>query len=476
MEHTKFKKQIQSFVESIFNTQPVVGTIIRSIDKAGGVAYLVGGAVRDLILGRDVKDLDIEIHGLELQKVEALLSMCGPVDLVGKSFGVLRVHPLDIDWSLPRIDSTGRKPEVSIDPFMDIAQALKRRDLTMNAMAINLVTYELIDPFNGLQDMQQRVLRTTDGHFFVEDPLRFYRVMQFVGRFEMQPDAELNQICMHMKLKGVSQERISDEFEKLLLKSVRPSLGLRWIAYIGRLLELLPELGALAGVMQDPGWHPEGDAFEHTMQAIDAAAQLEYKDEHEKLLVMLAALCHDLGKVDTTTCSAGHWLSHGHAQESGKIAKKFLPRITIKKDLIPVIIKLVEHHMDPYLFVKDNAGQSAYKRLAKKLAPDLTLDILAQLARADRRARNPQKGFPLPADKEDEIELFVRRAHNALVLHYPEPALLHGRDFLDVVSPGPVLGRLVDRAYSLQIEQNIKDKEMLKRMVLAEYKGGNIKQ
>jgi tRNA nucleotidyltransferase (CCA-adding enzyme) len=468
MEHTKFNGQIQSFVQSIYDKQPIIGAIVQVLGAAGGAVYLVGGAVRDFVLGREVKDLDIEVHGLEVRKLEGLLSNFGAVDLVGKSFGVLRIHPLDIDWSVPRTDSTGRKPEVSIDPFMDIAKALKRRDLTMNAMAINMVTYELIDPFNGMNDIQQARLRTPDRHFFVEDPLRFYRVMQFIGRFEMQPDAELNEICAHMSLKGVSKERISDEFEKLLLKSVRPSLGLRWIAYIGRLQELLPELGALVGIVQDPTWHPEGDAFEHTMQAIDAAAQLEYKDLQEKLLVMLAALSHDLGKVDTTACVGGHWLSCGHAQESAKIAKKFLPRITIKKDLIPIILKLIEHHMDPYLFIKDNAGPAAYKRLAKKIAPDLTLDMLAQLARADRAARNPQKGFPLQKDRDEDIDLFVERAHKALVLHEPEPALLHGRDFLDVVAPGPLLGKLVDRAYSLQIEQNIRDKETLKKMVLAE--------
>lgn len=475
MEHTKFNIQIQSFIQSIFNKQPIIAALVRAIHEAGGAAYLVGGAVRDLVLCRDVKDIDIEIHGLELQEVETLLCSFGQVDLVGKSFGVFRVHPLDVDWSLPRTDSTGRKPDVSIDPFMDIAKALKRRDLTMNAMAINMITYELVDPFKGLEDMQQARLRTPDGHFFVEDPLRFYRVMQFIGRFEMQPDSELNEICAHMNLKGVSKERISDEFEKLLLKSVRPSLGLRWVAHIGRLHELLPELGALVGVEQNPEWHPEGDAFEHTMQAIDAAAQLAYKDEQEKLVIMLATLCHDLGKANKTESVNERLISYGHAQESAKIAKKFLPRITIKKDLIPIIVKLVEHHMDPFLFIKDNAGAAAYKRLAKKLAPEITLDMLAQLARADRAARNPNKGYPLNIDHDEDIDLFVERAHDALVLHKPEPALLYGRDFLDIVVPGPLLGKLVDRAYSLQIEQNIHDKETLKAMVLSEYKSGNIR-
>lgn len=476
MKLTKFDTKIQSFVQNIFNKQPEICDIVKAIDAAGGSAYLVGGAVRDLVLEREVKDIDIEIHGLELKTVEKLLSSFGPVDLVGKSFGVLRIHPLDIDWSLPRTDSVGRKPEVSIDPSMDIIKALKRRDLTMNAMAINMITLELIDPFNGISDMQAHLLRTPDTHFFVEDPLRFYRVMQFVGRFEMQPDAELNELCAHMNLSGLSKERISDEFEKLLLKSSRPSLGLRWIANIGRMQELLPELGALIGVAQDPVWHPEGDAFEHTMQAIDAAAQLVYKDSREKLIVMLAALCHDLGKASTTQFVDERWRSYGHEQESAKVAKKFLPRITIKKELISIILTMVEYHMHVILFIKDDAGPSAYKRLAKKIAPDVTLEMLMLLTRADRRARNPQNGYPLSADHEADINIFVERAHNALVLQQPEPAIIHGRDFLDVVDPGPILGKLVDRAYTLQIEHNIHDKETLKSKVLAEYKAGDIKE
>ena len=332
MKLTKFDSKIQSFVQSVFIRQPFLAAIVNALDAAGGSAYLIGGAVRDLLIDCDVKDLDIEIHGLELRHVEKILSTFGPIDFVGKSFGVLRVHPLNIDWSLPRTDSVGRKPEVSIDPFMSIEKALKRRDLTMNAMAINMKTFQFIDPFNGMHDMQAHILRTPDAHFFIEDPLRFYRVMQFAGRFEMQPDVELNEICAHMNLNSLSKERISDEFEKLLLKSRRPSLGLKWIAHVGRLQELLPELAALKGVIQDPSWHPEGDAFEHTMQAIDAASQLVYKDTREKLIVMLATLCHDLGKATTTEHIDGHWISYGHAQESAIIAKQFLPRITIKKD------------------------------------------------------------------------------------------------------------------------------------------------
>lgn len=474
MQSTKLSAKIQSYLDNIFDKQPIVRDIVVAIDTAGGSSYLVGGAVRDLILEQEVKDIDIEIHGLPLDVIELLLRRYGPVDMVGKSFGVLRVHPLDVDWSLPRTDSVGRKPEVAIDPFMGIVHACKRRDLTMNAMAINTISLELIDPYGGQADIHANILRTPDKQFFVEDPLRFYRVMQFIGRFQMHPDACLDELCKSMNLSHISKERISDEFEKLLLKSARPSLGLRWIASISRMQELLPELGALIGVMQDPGWHPEGDAFEHTMQAVDAAAQCEYKDAREKLILMFAALCHDLGKATTTQFVDNRWRSLGHDKAGAVIVKKFLPRISIKKDLIPIVRTLVEYHMHVLWFITENAGPAAYKRLAKKIAPEVTLEMLMMLARADHRARNPQKGYPLPVDDEKDIKLFIERAHNAFVLQQPEPALLHGRDFLDVVSPGPLLGKLVDRAYALQIDQNIQDKDALKEMVLEEYRLGHI--
>lgn len=475
MKFTKFNAKIQSSLSTIFNKYPLVRTIIHKIHEIGGTPYLVGGAVRDLILDVNVKDLDIEIHGLPLETIEKVLSDFGFVDMVGKSFGVLRISALDVDWSLPRADSVGRKPIVTIDPAMDIIKALRRRDLTMNAMAINLITMELVDPFGGLNDMQAKRLRTPDCQFFIEDPLRFYRVMQFIARFEMSPDLELNELCIHMNLRGVSQERISGEFEKIFLKSVRPSLGFRWIAHIDRLQELLPELGDLVGVAQDPGWHPEGDVFEHTMQVIDAAAQLTYKDSREKLIIMLAALCHDLGKATKTEMINGHLKSIGHAHASVEIAKRLLSRITMKKELTSLVLILVENHSQPLIFISENAGPAAYKRLAKKIAPAVTLEMLALLARADRRGRNPKKGFPLEVHDETDVDLFLERARKAFVSLQAELPILYGRDFLAIVSPGPVLGKLVDRAYALQIDQSIHDKDMLKKIVLEEYKAGIIK-
>lgn len=456
---------IKKLVQNIVSHYPLVSKIIDAIHTHGGRALLVGGAVRDLLLGLEIKDLDIEVYGLTTEQLEKILRSFGPVSLVGKSFGVLRVHNLDIDWSLPRADSAGRKPTVVIDPTMSFEQAFKRRDLTINAMGIDLHTYELIDPFNGQDDLTNKLLRATDIQLFEEDPLRFFRVMQFIGRFEMEPVESLQTLCTTMDISQVSVERIEMEFEKLLLKSVRPSRGIRWIKKIGRLKEILPELAATIDVPQNPAWHPEGDVFEHSMQTLDAAAALAYPDKKIRLIGLYAALCHDLGKAIATENIEGVWKSLLHAQKGAPLAKRLLQRVTKNKDIIDAVVKMVKYHMEPLQFIKGGAKMSAYKRLANKLAPDVTINMLADLALADRRGRNALGHEPL-TDSQPDVEEFRQRAIEAQVLNAQEEPVLHGRDIIDLVAPGPRMGEFLRQAYEIQLEEGITDKDELKRRVL----------
>lgn len=464
MHFTKTLPNIQKKVALLLERYPVISPIVNSINNNKGQAFLVGGAVRDLILGCIAHDLDIEVHGISLEELGSILSEFGPVSYVGKSFGVLKIHGMSIDWSLPRTDSSGRKPEVVIDPHMDIVEALRRRDLTMNAMAINLSTYEFIDPFNGYEDLQACILRSPDVQFFTEDPLRFYRIMQFMARFEMWPDEALDAVCKTMDISQVSIERIEGEFEKMLLKSRKPSLGVRWLDKLERLKEILPEMYATKSVPQNPEWHPEGDVFEHLMQAVDAAAVLCYENSEEKLILMYAALCHDIGKVKTTVLKDGKWRSPGHAEEGAPLAKKLLKRITRKVKLIESVVRLVKYHMLPMNFIQSNASLAAYKRLALKLDGYASLCMLAKLVTADRRGRNAQKGVPLTGPV-DIAEQFIKRAQQAKVFTHVEEPLLHGRDVKDLVEPGPLMGKVLKYAYELQLKRGIKDKEILKKHV-----------
>ena len=347
----KISPELQIKLEQVLANYPLVLIIAQTIADHGGRTLLVGGAVRDLMLGLPVKDLDIEVHGITLEQLEKILRTHGAVDLVGKSFGVLRLGILDVDWALPRSDSSGRKPHVTIDSTMAFDRAFARRDLTINAMGIDLISHELIDPFNGAQDLRNRVLRAPDPQLFLEDPLRFFRVMQFIARFEMYPDQKLTQVCQQMDISAVSRERIEVEFEKIFLKSARPSLGLRWLHDIGRLHEVLPEVAALVGVKQSPVWHPEGDVFEHTMQAVDAGAQFNYQDPKQKLLLLYAVLCHDLGKAVATQINGDAITSYNHEVVGVPIAKKLLKRITNNTQIIDDVCKLVRYHMAPVAFV-----------------------------------------------------------------------------------------------------------------------------
>jgi tRNA nucleotidyltransferase (CCA-adding enzyme) len=268
-----------------------------------------------------------------------------------------------------------------------------------------------------------------------------------------------------MDIKNVSVERIEGEFNKLLLKSARPSLGIRWLQSIGRLHDVLPELYAVVGVEQSVEWHPEGDVFEHTMQALDASVQTTYENQFDTLILRYAALCHDLGKAITTEKVDGKILSYGHDQVGEKLAKNMLKRITRNKELIDSVCKLVRYHMAPLQFVKDGAKKSAYKRLANKLAPEVTMSMLVDLALADRRGRNAHGLEPL-ATPQPGVEEFRTRAQQAKVLTQVEQPVLQGADLLDRVEPGPHLGQLLRQAYEIQIEEGIKDKDELKRRVL----------
>ncbi|MEX0849212.1 MAG: HD domain-containing protein [Candidatus Dependentiae bacterium] len=465
MKFNKNIKIIQKDLELIYAKYPKLTPILNAIDAAGGTAYFVGGMVRDLLLQRPVKDVDIEIHGLSSKQVEQVLQQFGVVDLVGKSFGVFKLYGVDVDWSLPRTDSSGRKPVVEVDPHMSIEQAFARRDLTINALGINAKTGELVDPFNGLQDVQNNILRSPNISFFAQDPLRFFRVMQFIARFEMQPDEELNALCKKMDISKVSRERIEQEFNKMLLRSKRPSLGIRWLKDIGRLQEILPELYATISVQQKQPYHPEGDVFEHSMQALDAAARIACNTEYEKLILLYAAMCHDLGKSKVSKIVDGNICSHGHAQVGAPLANKMLKRIACNKTLIDTVVKLVKLHMEPLGFIKSNAKKPAYKRLARKLSPDANIALLAKLFLADKQGRNPKSSMPLECEF-DEVNTFTQKAEQAHVLSLPELPLLTGKDFLDVIKPCPDLGKVVKKAYELQLD-GITDKDVLKKETLS---------
>ena len=456
-----------SIVQNIIQNNICIKNIIALLHQQNARTLLVGGAVRDLLLGLPVKDFDIEVYNLSLEQLQKTLEQCGSVRLVGKNFGVLRIDGLDVDWSLPRHDEAGRKPIVVVDQHLSFERAFMRRDLTINAMGIDLQNFMLIDPFNGQSDLEKKILRAPDVHFFAQDPLRFFRVMQFIGRFEMQPDLALTEMCKTIDIRGVSCERIEQEFQKLFLRSRRPSLGIRWLKEIGRLAEILPEITALINVPQRCDYHPEGDVFEHTMQALDAAARnsMSWQDQRDRLILMYALLCHDLGKAVTTVMKEGIWRSHGHAPAGVHIAQRLLARFVLAKDIAPIVANLVCHHMAIGEFVHNNAGASAYKRLAYKLHPHTNIAMLCHVSLADRQGRNATSHEPLSQDDSDVLR-FRENAQKLGVLCAPESPLITGKDLLPFLNPSKKFARILDEAYQMQIDEHITDKATLLARVI----------
>lgn len=443
-----------------------IDRISHQIRSRGGRAMYVGGVVRDRLLGIEPKDVDIEVYGLEPGELEELLGSHGKVRLVGRQFGVLRLEGLGVEWSLPRRDSSGRHPRVSVDPDMSFREASRRRDLTMNAMLRDVLTGELEDPWNGQEDIRSGVLRTPDTELFVQDPLRFYRVMQFVARFAMQPDEQLQGTCRVMDITGVSRERIEEEFEKMWLRSSRPSLGLRWLKSTGRLDEVLPELVRLEKTGQDPQWHPEGDVWGHTLQVVDAAAGLRTGNRERDLMLMWAALLHDIGKPDTTVVRGGRVRSPEHDKIGAGIADSVLQRIVGRQELRRGVVKLVAQHMKPLQFHQNKSSEKAFKRLALKLHPEANLELLARLAQADYRGTNPESDTPYDSDSE-MLEWFRGMIRRSRVESEPEKPVLLGRHLLDEMPSGPGMGEVLDEAYRIQLEEGIVDRDELKRRALA---------
>ena len=376
------------------NADQKVISLAQAIRDAGGRALLVGGCVRDELMGVAPKDWDLEVYQLDAAPVREILDQFGPVNVVGESFTVYKLGQ-HLDVSIPRRErKSGRGHKgfvIEGDPSMGFAEAARRRDFTINAILQDPLTGELIDPYNGQQDITQRTLRAVAAETFPEDSLRVLRAAQFAARFEFEIDPETVELCKGIDLTDLPAERIWGELEKLLLRARRPSVGLEWLHQLGAIEKLFPEIQSLIGVPQDPEWHPEGDVFVHTKLVIDRARELiEDLSYPRQVTVMLAALGHDFGKPATTQFLEGRWRSRGHEEAGVAPTESFLDRINVHTidgyNVRAQVIALVREHLKPGEFYKkrDEVGEGAFRRLARRCEPDL----LYRVAKADSLGRN----------------------------------------------------------------------------------------
>jgi len=458
---------------------PLILDISRSIRDEGGQAFLVGGWVRDLemlrlqgVAGMPAADeLDLEVYGLPVERLVSALGRHGEVKLVGQSFAVYKLVPRPssgagrggapaIDVSLPRRDTKvapgHRGFEVQGDPGLSKEEATRRRDFTINAMMFDPLSGGTIDLWKGREDLRSRVLRAVDPSTFVEDSLRVLRAVQFAARLEFTIDPATVDLCRRIDLSDLPAERIWGEFEKLIMKSRRPSIGLEWADRLGVIARLFPELGALQGCPQEKEWHPEGDVWTHTLLAIDRAKmEIESLPKEKALAVLLAVVAHDFGKPATTAVVDGRIRSYEHEEAGIAPTRAFLDRLGVHTlhgyDLREQVVQLVAHHLTPshYFKNRENVGDGAFRRLARKLEPDL----LYRVSRADCLGRTGS--FSTEAQ-----EWFIARARALGVEERPPRPILLGRHLLSLgLAPGPRIGRIVRAVYEMQLDGRVDDLE-----------------
>lgn len=408
----------------------------------------------------------MEVYGLEPTRLRALLDGFGQVNVVGEAFTVYKLGH-DLDVSLPRRErKQGRGHRAFViegDPQMTIAEAALRRDFTINAILQDPLTGEIIDPFNGRLDLEQRILRAVSPETFVEDSLRVLRAAQFAARFELAIDAATVELCRKIDLTDLPPERIWGELEKLLLQARRPSIGFCWLERLGAIRQLFPEVQALLGVPQELDWHPEGNLDVHTWLVVDRARELIDDLPYAKqVTVMLAALCHDFGKPATTEFIEGRIRSRGHDEAGVEPTISFLDRLKIYTldgyDVRAQVIELVRAHLKPGEFYnkREQVSEGAFRRLARRCE----LDLLYRVARADSLGRNAEW---IPREKWYDAkaqEWFIARARELAVENRPPAPILMGRHLLALgLKPSPRLGEITRAVYEMQLDGRVRTLE-----------------
>jgi tRNA nucleotidyltransferase (CCA-adding enzyme) len=455
-------------------------SLAKAVRDEGGRALLVGGCVRDELMGAQPKDWDLEVYGVEPARLRELLDRFGSVNVVGEAFTVYKLDD-GLDVSLPRreqkIGRGHRAFFIEGDPSMSIEEGARRRDFTINAILQDPLNAEVIDPVSGRQDLDNKILRAISADTFGEDSLRVLRAAQFAARFEFEIEPGTLELCRSIDLTDLPTERIWGEMEKLLLRARRPSIGIDWLRKLGAVDQLFPEIKALIDVRQDPEWHPEGDVFIHTLLAVDRAREvIDDLPRAKQVTVMLATLCHDFGKPSTTEFIEGRWRSRGHEEAGVEPANTFLDRLNIHTldgyDVRTQIIAIVRDHLKPGEFYKkrDEVGDGAFRRLARKCE----LDLLYRVAKSDSLGRN---GDWLPREKwfkGEGQDWFIAHARELEVESRPPAPLLLGRHLLEMgLEPGPRVGEIAKAVYEMQLDGRVNTleeaKEVAKQAISTDY-------
>ncbi len=456
------------------NVPQKVIDLANAVESANGRAMLNGGCVRDELMGVRPKDWDVEVYGVEPERVREILDSFGEVKTVGEAFAVYKLGS-DLDVSIPRRERKSSRGHrgfvVEGDPSMSFEDACSRRDFTVNAILKDVLTGEIIDPFDGRGDIERKLLRMVSRETFAEDSLRVLRAAQFAARFEFDIETETIELCKTIDVTDLPKERIWGEIEKLLLQAQKPSIGLKWLYDLGVVRQLFPEMQALIGVPQEPEWHPEGDVDVHTLMVVDEARKLiDHLDYPRQVTVMLGALAHDFGKPPTTEFVDGRTRSRGHDEAGVEPTLSFLDTLGMFTldgfDVRKQVVELVRYHLKPgeYYKAKSPVGDGAFRRLARKVEPDL----LYRVSKADSLGRNPDW---LPKEKwfgSQSQEWFIEKVRELNIEKKPPEPILLGRHLLELgMEPSPEFKRILNAVYEMQLDGKITSlEEALKEVTL----------
>lgn len=441
--------------------------IAYEVSKYSGKAYYVGGYVRDSYMGTDSKDIDIEIYGVSVNILRQILDKFGERLEHGKSFGVFGIKGYDIDIALPRTERcVGNKHtdfDITVDPYMSTTEGAKRRDLTMNAMMYDILNDELVDPFNGKQDIESGVIRHVNSETFVEDPLRVLRVAQFAARFpNMIVAPETIELCSGIDISTLSKERIYTELEKALLKSKKPSVFFNTLRQMNQLSVWFPEVESLINVPQSSEYHQEGDVYTHTMLVLDTLA-ISHRDTAENSMgLMLSALCHDMGKVKATTIENGEIHSYKHEMYGTEIAFNAMCRITDEHDIINYVLNMTENHMRPHHLYNH---ASRIKKTNKLFDESVSPSDLISLAYADTfSAKKGNNEEVLLAQRE---RVFLVQRYRTYGEYMSRPYVM-GRDLVEQgLKPGKYFAEALDFAHKLRLAGISKENALPQVVTLA---------
>lgn len=442
---------VPTTLTNALDDKPFLKEVITCYEEAGFEIYLVGGAVRDGILGIETKDFDFTTNATPEDSLELLGKKGYKTTEIGKAFGTIEttIEECFLHITMYRediYDKDSRKPEVKT--LSDLDKDLSRRDFTINALAYDMNKNEIIDPYSGLKDLSEGIIRTPDSPniSFSDDPLRMLRACRFISTHGFTPNNEVFEaITKNLeRIQIVSTERIRDELTKLLTGK-NPSLGIKAFVESGLSKLIIPELDELK-IEVDPNHHHK-DVYEHTMVVVDRVSPT--------LVSRMSALLHDIGKPQTKGIENGKVHFRHHEVVGAKMSKKIMKRLKYDKRTISDVALLVENHLRPHTF-KMGWTDSAVRRYI--IDSGELISELNELVRADITTKNKEKEAEINKYL-DEMEKRIEEVKEKEELSKLRPPIT-GNEIMDMfeLEPGPIVGKIMDALY----EQRINDGEVSK--------------